>query len=141
MIHARLPLRLLFALFILTISAECSDIFAQSRNDSISISGRLKESLGKMDLLDGWAVLLDKDGNPKDSIQTDKGYSYRNGEELKVSFYHFVVPRNDSTYYIQLSCPRYTTKTIAYEVKDVGKRERYRDIPTVYLDRAPRELD
>ncbi|MCM1297071.1 MAG: hypothetical protein NC311_16145, partial [Muribaculaceae bacterium] len=94
-----------------------------------------------MDLLDGWAVLLDKDGNPKDSVQTDNGLTWRNGEESKMSYYSFMVPRNDSTYYIQLSCPRYTTKTISFEVKNVGKRERWRDIPVVYLDRAPRELD
>ena len=141
MTHCHTALRWMCVLFTLLVSSDFIIAHAQTRRDSISISGRLKESLGKMDLIDGWAVLLDKDGNPVDSIQTDKGRTYRDGEDFKTSDFYFIVPRNDSTYYIQLSCPRYTTKTIAFEVKNVGKREMWRDIPTVYLDRAPRELD
>ncbi|MCM1490876.1 MAG: outer membrane beta-barrel family protein [Muribaculum sp.] len=139
--HTRIPLRLLFTLILMTLTAECFDIYAQSRNDSIYIRGRLKESLGKNDLTDGWAVMLDKEGNPTDSVQTDKGLAYRNDEIIRMSVFGFTVPKTDSIYYIQLSCPKYTAKTISYEVKDVGKREEWREIPTVYLDRAPRELD
>lgn len=133
-----IPLRpvIFFILFALA-----ANVNASASNDSIYIHGRLKESLGKTDLTDGWAVMLDKEGNPKDSVRTNRGKRFRDGEILDLADYGFRVPRNDSVYYIQLSCPRYTPKTIAFEVKDVGKREESRDIPVVYLDRAPRELD
>lgn len=141
MTHHRIPFLLLFAFITIAFSFESMRLNAQTRNDSISIHGRLKESFGKNDLTEGWAVLLDKEGNPVDSIQTCQGRSYRDGEIIKQSYYYFMVPRNDSTYYIELSCPRYISQTITYEVKNVGKRERWRDIPVVYLDKAPKELD
>lgn len=119
-----IPLRpvIFFILFALAASVNAS-----ASNDSIYIHGRLKESLGKTDLTDGWAVMLDKEGNPKDSVRTNRGKRYRDGEILDLSDYGFRVPRKDSVYYIQLSCPRYTPKTIAFKVKDVA-RERNREI-------------
>lgn len=128
-------------LFILLLSVSYGAISAASHNDSIFISGRLKESLGKTDLTDGWAVMLDSEGNPTDSVKTDAGVAFINGETTKLSYFGFSVPKTDSIYNIQLSCPKYTPKTISYEVKDIGKRETRRTIPTVYLDRAPKELD
>ena len=128
-------------LVLMLVAVSCGVIHAASHNDSISISGRLKESLGKTDLTDGWAVMLDSQGNPKDSVKTDAGINYINGEVIRVSYFVFMVPKTDSIYNIQLSCPKYTPKTISFEVKDIGKRETNRTIPTVYLDRAPKELD
>ena len=129
----------LLAFFVLTIF---SGVFsASAQNDSIYIAGRLKEALGKTDLIDGWAVMLDSKGNPKDTVKTDQGMSYINGEIIKQSYFGFRIPKTDSIYNIELGCPKYTSKIISYEVKDVGKRETHRTIPTVYLDRAPKELD
>ena len=128
-------------LFILLLNVSCGVISAASYNDSIFISGRLKESLGKTDLTDGWAVMLDSEGNPTDSVKTNQGMRYVNGEFIKQSFYGFRVPRTDTIYNIELGCPKYTSKIISFEVKDLGKRETSRKIPTVYLDRAPKELD
>lgn len=130
-----------YVLALLMLSISYGGLSAAPHNDSIFLSGRLKESLGKTDLIDGWAVMLDSEGYPKDSVKTDAGMSYINGEITKISYFSFRVPRTDSIYHIQLSCPKYTPKTISYEVKDIGKRETHRTIGTVYLDRAPKELD
>ncbi len=127
-------------LAILLIAISCGGTFAASHNDSIYISGRLKEALGKTDLTDGWAVMLDSEGNPKDSVKTNQGGFYSNGEVYTQSYFGFRVPKTDSIYHIELSCHKYTPKTISFEVKDIGSRETYRTIPTVYLERAPREL-
>ncbi len=137
--HNYLAFRILLVFLLFSVS--CGVIFAASPGDSIYISGRLKESLGKTDLTNGWAVLLDSQGNPKDSMKTDAGMSFINGEVIKMSFFGFHVPRTDSIYNIELSCPKYTSKIISYEVKDIGKRETRRTIPTVYLERAPKELN
>ncbi|MDE6638102.1 MAG: hypothetical protein K2K32_07705, partial [Muribaculaceae bacterium] len=137
--HNYLTIRFILTSLLLTVA--CGAISAASHNDSIYISGRLKESLGKTDLTDGWAVLLDSNGNPKDSVKTDQGMRYINGEIIKHSHFGFRVPRTDSIYNIELSCPKYTPKIISFEVKDIGKRETHRTIPTVYLERAPKELD
>ena len=128
-------------LFFLLVSVSCGAFSASAQSDSIYISGRLKESLGKTDLTDGWAVLLDSNGNPKDSVKTDQGMRYINGEMIKQSYYGFRVPKTDSIYNIELGCNKYISKIISFEVKDIGKRERYRTIPMVYLERAPKELD
>ncbi len=129
----------LLAFLVLTILV--GGFSASAQNDSIYIAGRLKEALGKTDLIDGWAVMLDSKGNPKDTVKTDQGMSYINGEIIKQSYFGFRIPKTDSIYNIELGCPKYTSKIISYEVKDVGKRETHRTIPTVYLDRAPKELD
>ena len=130
-----------FVLVFLLILALSGGFLASAQNDSIFIMGRLKESLGKTDLTDGWAVLFDSNGNPTDSVKTDQGMSYRMGECIKQSYYGFRVPKTDSIYNIELSCPKYTSKIISFEVKDLGKRETGRTIPTVFLERAPKELD
>ena len=137
--HIYLTIRYVLAFLLLSLS--CGGFSASAQNDSIHILGRLKESLGKTDLIDGWAVMLDSEGNPKDTVRTNQGMRYFNGEYIKQSYFGFRVPRTDSIYNIQLGCPKYTTKTISFEVKDVGKRETGRTIPTVFLERAPKELD
>lgn len=133
--HIRLVLAILLLMASYGVAAADAD------NDSITISGRLKESLGKTDLLEGWAVMLDSNGNPTDSVQTDKGFIYRNDVLERQSMFIFRVPKTDSIYNIRLSCPKYTHQIISFEVKNIGKRETYRRIPTVYLTRAPKSLD
>lgn len=137
--HKYLAIRIVLAFLLLSVS--CGVISAASPNDSIYIYGRLKESLGKTDLTDGWAVMLDSEGNPKDSVKTNQGITYINGEVITQSFFGFHVPKTDSIYHIQLGCHKYNPKTISFEVKDLGNRETRRMIPMVYLERAPKELD
>lgn len=133
-------LRILMALTALLASALYME--AATEADSIYMSGRLKESLGKTDLLDGWAVMLDKEGNASsDTVKTNRGTAYINGEIVTRSVFGFLVPRNDSTYTIQVGCDRYTPKTFTFRVENIGKRESYVEMPMVYLDKAPRELD
>lgn len=134
-------IKFLFAIFIAIVSLALSSPSNAASNDSIYIRGRLKEALGKTDLLDGWAVILDHKGNPSDTVKTDQGHYYRDGEWQKMSYFGFIVPRTDSIYNIQVGCPKYTTKTFTFEVKDIGKRESSRSMPTVFLEKAPRQLD
>lgn len=111
-----------------------------NKNDSIYISGRVKESLGKFDLTDAMVYMLDRNGYPVDSVKADKGWAFRDGENYRMSFFGFRVPKCDSTYVMEVTCPKYSSQIINFEVKDIGKRETSRDIPTVYLVRAPRQL-
>lgn len=128
---------LLFAFFF--ISALASTAIA--KDDTIFITGRVKESLGKTDLRDALAVTLDAEGNPVDSCIANIGRMYVNGEITDLSFFSFSVPRTDSIYTIEVSYPRYATQRISFPVENVGKREASRNIPTIYLERAPRQLD
>ena len=48
--------------------------------DEFYLSGRVKESFGKTDLLDAYVLLYDSIGNVRDSIKTNQGSRYKNGE-------------------------------------------------------------
>lgn len=136
--RTHITLKLLMALLILAAGMPCAS--AASSNDSIYLYGRVKEALGKHDLTDAVVYMMDNQGNPTDSCQCNKGKSYINGEIIDVSSFGFTVPKRDSVYVMDVKCPKYTTKTITYELKNVGKREQWRDIPVIFLERAPREL-
>lgn len=110
-------------------------------NDSIYIGGRVLESLGKTDLTDAVVMMLDSAGNATDTCRCNRSYRIVNGERVARAFYSFLVPKCDSVYVLEVSCPRYTTQTFNFEVKDLKKREYDRPVPTVYLQRAPRELN
>lgn len=114
---------------------------ASAEEKNFWIGGRVKEALGKTDLLDALVVTLDAYGNPVDSCPTNRGKSYRNGEIVDISMFSFMVPRKDSVFMMEVSCPRYTTQRITFPLKDIGKRETSRDIPTIYLEKAPKQLD
>ena len=85
-------------------------------------------------------AILDANGAPADTMTLNRSRSYVNGEVRPVARFTFQVPRCDSTYVLEISCPHYKTLTMTYEVKNIGKRETYRQIPTIFLERAPREL-
>lgn len=112
---------------------------AEADDDYCCLFSRIKESLGKTDLIDAYVVRYDKDGNVTDTIRTN-GNTYRNGEVIRISTFDIVVERKDSTYVFDVCAPGYTTQTVTWEVSKIGKRERSRKMPTIYLTRAPREL-
>lgn len=105
------------------------------------ISGKVKSALTKYDLTDARAILFDSLGQPKDTCQANKGIRRGRGNDIDtIALYTFLVPRRDSTYIIDIECPGYSTQTITFEVKNIGKRESYREIPMVLLQRAPKQL-
>lgn len=109
--------------------------------DNLSLYGRVKENVGKTDLIRAKVLVYDSLGNVKDTIPANQGFRWRGrGEVDTLSNFRIEVPRVDSTYYFDVICDGYSPKTISYTVEKVGKRERYRDIPVVFLERAPRML-
>lgn len=125
---------LLGALILLTIVPT----IAETR---LHISGRVKSALTKYDLTDAIAILYDSLGQPTDTCRANRGLRYGRDQGIDtIATYSFNVPRCDSTYVIDIECEGYTTHTITYEVKNVGKREYYREIPMVLLQRAPKQL-
>lgn len=112
----------------------------KNERDSLHLSGRVKESFGKTDLTNAVVVRYDAAGNPIDSIKT-QGRSYtREGGFVDRAFFGFGVEKVDSTYTFDVVCPGYITQTVVYRVENVGKREVYRTIPTVFLEREPYKL-
>lgn len=111
-------------------------------NDQIVLSGRVKESFGKTDLCNAYVLLYDSIGNVTDSIRADKGRQYKHGEIQDMSYFFFAVPKpkRDSTIVFDVVCDGYTTQTITYRFENLGKRERQRELPVIFMERAPRQL-
>ena len=110
------------------------------KDNQIYLSLRVKESVGKTDLLQSMILWPDSTGTKNDTLRPS-GARYKNGEMIKMSTFYFPVPRKDSTYVFDVICEGYTPYTMVYDVRKVGKRESYREIPTLYLKKAPRQLD
>lgn len=113
-------------------------VFAERKE--LYLSGRIKESVGKTDLINARVHLLDSLGNVKDSVRTNMGRRWINGAVDTISVFYFSVPRVDSTYNIEVVCEGYNTKNFDFTVDKIGKREEYREIGNIYLERAPRTL-
>lgn len=122
------------------ISLVALTIFIASGAD-FRISGRVKDAITKQDLNKSWVFLYDSNGNVCDSVQANRGYSYRNGEIDTLSMFSLPVPKVDSTYVLDIKCPGYKTLTLTQEVKNIGRREEWREIGMIFLERAPRMLN
>ena len=109
-------------------------------NNVLYLRGRVKESLAKMDLTKAYVLLYDSQGNVADSVRANKGLRWNGSGTDTTSVYILEVPRVDSTYVFEVLCDGYQPRTMSYTVEKLGKRENYRELPYVYLDRAPRQL-
>lgn len=118
--------------------ATCGAAFAAV--EDFKIRGHVKAEVTKADLTDAWVYMLDKDLNPADSVQANKGFRWTGSGTERMSDFYFTVPRCDSTYVMRVSCPGFSDKMVSFEVRNVGKRESWRQIPVTFLKRAPREL-
>lgn len=116
--------------------AVCS--FAAEKN--LYLHGHIKDAVTKMDLLEAKVITYKADGSVKDTIPADKGMRWVGGAWDKTSQFSLEVPHADSTFVFDVICPGFRTQTISFEVKDLGKRERYRQIPMIFMERAPRQL-
>lgn len=127
--------RLLSLILVMT-----ATLVAYADNNQLILTGRVKESLGKTDLTNAFVVRYDQKGEVIDSIQTNMGGRYVDGEVIPMSYFSFPVERKDSTYIFDIVCEGYTTRTITYDLENIGKRESYREIPVIFMQRAPRQL-
>ena len=122
----------LILVFIAVLSAFAS-------NDNVVLRGRVKDSVTKRDLFKAYVKTYDKDGNVKDSIAC-KSRSWVNNELDSVSSFYLSLPRVDSVISFDVVCPGYNDKTITYDLGTIGKREQYKNLPLILLERAPRTL-
>ena len=104
------------------------------------LTGRIKEALGKSDLCNAIVLRYDSAGVPRDTVRCS-GITYVNGEPKDVAAFGFEVPLRDSVYVFDVECEGYEPQTVTYRVENVGKRERYRRIPVIYMERAAHKLD
>lgn len=125
-------------IILLSLALLSTTLHAQKKYDFF-LTGRVKESVGKTDLLKAMVILNDSVGNPTDTVRMS-GLRYKNGEVIETSLFSFPASRKDSTYVFDVVCEGYEPYTVVYDVRNVGKRERGREIPTVYMKRAPRQL-
>lgn len=115
---------------------------AAADNRKLTLNGHIMESVWKADLPKAWIYTTDSDGNRVDSITLGSiGFLIFEGSgNEKPSVFAYDVERKDSTYVFEVGCEGYTTQTVVYKVENVGPRERSREIPPIYLDRAPIKL-
>lgn len=106
-------------------------------NEEFFLTGRVKESFAKTDLLDAYVITYDSLGNVSDSIRANQGLVYRAGMLDTTSYFHITVPRVDSTYVFDIVCKGYIPLSTTYTVDKIGKREKGRDMGVFYLERAP----
>ena len=118
----------------------CSVVTALA--DNIYITGRVKSAVSKMDLTDAYVLLYDSAGNVSDTVRANKGYRYdRTGIIDTLAEFYFQIPRADTTLLFDVKCEGFKTLTMTFPVENIKKRENYREIPTIFLDRAPVTLN
>lgn len=110
-------------------------------DNTIYMSGRVKDAVMRRDLTSAFVVLFDSLGAPCDTLQANRGFAYRNGEIDTLSFFGFEVPRVDTTLVFDVFAEGYRRQTVSYRLDNIGRRETSRDIPTIFMERAPVQLD
>lgn len=121
-----------FFCFILTMVLTASIL----ADDKLSLYGRVKDNVTKKDLTNSRVILFDNNGNITDTIKANKRLFYNYGVLDTLAEFVISVPHVDSIYVFDVECEGYETKTVTFGVEKLGKRETYRDIPVVFLDRA-----
>ncbi|WP_300502982.1 outer membrane beta-barrel protein [uncultured Duncaniella sp.] len=114
--------------------------FSANENDSIWLSGRVRDAITKTDLTGAFVYRYDEAGKLIDSLPANKGIAFKNGERIELAVYNFPVLRKDSTIIFDVGCPGYKTQTVTYRLEKIGKRESYRNLPVTLLEKAPRQL-
>ncbi len=105
----------------------------------ITLYGHIKDALTKMDLVDAYVLWPDSTGTGVDTIKCD-GERWIRGEVIKTSDFVRQVPRVDSIYVFDVECEGFQPQTISFTVNKIGRRETFREMPMIFLERAPHKL-
>lgn len=129
-------------ILIAVISVVMSVVVVRADAKKFHIRGHIQESVGKTDLMKGYAVPIDADGNPGDTLRAGV-LAMEGGFALMTdrSIFTFETVHKDSTYVFVVGCDGYLPQTVVYRVENLGKRERVREMPTTFLERAPHKLN
>lgn len=120
-------------------AAMLTALSAYAEEHDMILVGRVLTALGKTDLMEAKVFTLDGEGNKADSVKVGMRLSTPNGS-VEQSVFIFQTTSRDSTYVFDVSCEGYMPQTLVYKVENVGPREFKREMPTVYLERAPHKL-
>lgn len=126
---------------LISLTMAVTALCAISADNDLTLIGRVKDNLRKTDLTQAKVLLYDSAGNVRDTIPANNGITYRMGQLDTLSQFYFRVPRVDSTYVFDVICDGYNMQAVTYSVEKIGRREKYRNIPTIYLERAPQMLN
>lgn len=108
---------------------------------TISLYGRVKTAITNQDLTNAYVLLYDSAGNVTDSIRANQGMRWRGpGEIDTMSTFALHVPRVDTTLVFDVVCEGFKPQTVIYKLEKINKRESYRELPVVYMQRAPIQL-
>lgn len=144
MSHYLRNISLFFLLSILSIASIAKEKNDAEEMDVIYLAGSVKTAITKVHLPESIVILFDKNGNPTDTIKTyQQRYSHSRvaGEDIKeISFFYFPVERKDTTISFDVECAGFQPKTVVYTLSNIGKNEQMRELPPIYLERAPRQL-
>ena len=132
------------------LTASCLQMPATAQNkdkkedkSKLTLTGFIKESLAKKDLLKVKIVVTDSLGNMVGDTLTTGGYFSWDAGTRSVSersYYSFKVPRKKAVYNLEIMHPEYQTLYHTVTVDKIGRREFTREMPNLYLQRAPRQL-
>ncbi|MCM1067745.1 MAG: outer membrane beta-barrel family protein [Muribaculaceae bacterium] len=108
---------------------------------TINLVGRVKDAVTKYDLTRAKVYLYDSKGEIADSVTANQSTWWRDQYRVDTLLvFYLAVPKVDSTHVIEVRSPGYKTLTFRYTLDKIAKREEYRELPPVFLERAPREL-
>ena len=107
----------------------------------LEITGRVRESLAKKDLLKASVKLIDSTGTVIDSTKTG-GYYYgdASGNIYERARFSFKVPRRDAVYTLEVGVADYDTLYQSLTIDKIGSREHARLIPDLIMHKAARKL-
>ncbi|MDE6556208.1 MAG: outer membrane beta-barrel family protein, partial [Duncaniella sp.] len=119
-----------------------SFVTVTSRADNeLTLWGRVKTALTKSDLPEAMVLWPDSTGEKTDTIRCDKfTFTQSDGTKYHPSYFVVDVPRVDSLYVFEVICDGYRPQTVTYRVDKLKKRENQREMPVVFMERAPHQL-
>ncbi|WP_455966834.1 hypothetical protein [Bacteroides fluxus] len=113
----------------------CLSVSAQTKG-KFEIEGYVYENLGKTPLQGAMVRLIGAKGAVIDSMKTT-GRIQTGSVVRNLSRYIFYVPRNvETNYIIEADANGYDPGYMEVKIKDLGSREKKRELPVIYLTRA-----
>ena len=116
-------------------------VYTFAADSDFQLIAEVKDAINKQPLSEAKLLLLDSEGIATDTIRTRTSYTYRAGRAETVAEFCVNVPRADSTYMFDVICDGYKLYSFNYTTKKIRKRELRREMPVIYLDRAPKMLN